>query len=90
MTYQLLDDDEDPLKNSDEPLDQNYARRQYYGTIPIDGETYSHKLNASAKIFVMSYLRARFEQLSRAQEQRNDIDFREVVSLIHQTESKIE
>lgn len=83
MTYQLLDDDEDPLKNSEEPLDENYARRQYYGTIPIDGDTYSHNLSASAKLFVMTYLRARFEKLSRAQEQRNDIDFGEVVSLIH-------
>ena len=36
VTYQLVDDD--GIKEEEV---ENYDRRQYYGTIPIDGTTYS-------------------------------------------------
>ncbi len=42
--------------DEDELEEDNYIRRQYYGMVPIDGFTYSHKLNSVSKRFLMKLL----------------------------------
>ena len=82
-----------PHESVDEDED-NYIRRQYYGLVPIDGFTYSHKLNSVSKRFLMKLLNDhRYNTtLLRNQQadkliQDNDADFREIVREIAHTET---
>lgn len=54
---------ETPELLEDEPIEDNYKRREYYGVIPIDGHLYSHDLNSASKKFVMTYLHDHFENV---------------------------
>jgi len=45
--------------DEDELEEDNYQRRTYYGLVPIDGFTYSRKLNPASKRFLVKLLNDR-------------------------------
>jgi hypothetical protein len=80
--------------DEDEPEEENYGRRQYYGLVPIDGFTFSHKLNSVSKRFLVKLLndhRYNKKLMKNLQATKvvkdNDADFREVVKEILETET---
>ena len=76
------------------PKEVNFERREYCGAIPIDGETYAKDLNSASKRFVINYLHEKFEKALIEHQafdpERNDIDFREIVKMIMETENLVE
>lgn len=80
--------------DEDELEEDNYGRRQYYGLVPIDGHTFSHKLNSVSKKFLIKLLndhRYNKHLLKNLQADKlvkeNDTDYREVVQEILETET---
>ena len=50
------DDGSPESVDSNEPDEDHYGRRRYYGAIPIDGFTFARKLNAASKRFLIKLL----------------------------------